>query len=365
MDKVTKKQKKQNKNRKNKTITRPNSKSKKKTITKEKIKSKLSQKAKPTYKFVYVNENNKRIKDKKILERIKNMRIPPAYENVRISSNSKSNLQATGYDKMGRKQYIYNPDFVEKNKIKKYNDISKLGKYIHNIENDINNGINKIYKKPFDKWVQPESNITIVLYLLTKCNFRVGNLKYAKKYGSYGSTTLMNNHIKQNGNNMVIEFTGKKGVINKKEIDEPKIIKILQTLKTNKPGYLFTYINGTGEHLITSEHINDYLAKYDNSIVPKMFRTWYGNSYFIDKIVGDYKKKNNNIMDIINFQKKQTPKQTQTQRRKYIQECCQHVANKLHNTPAITRKSYIDDRLINNFIKNPSQTLHKFIKKSR
>ena len=46
---------------------------------------------------------------------------------------------------------------------------------------------------PQNKWNKPQLNLALVLYLLDKCNFRVGNKCYADKYGSYGATTLKKN----------------------------------------------------------------------------------------------------------------------------------------------------------------------------
>ena len=300
------------------------------------------------YKFVYVNQNNQKIRNQSIIDRINKLRIPPGYKDVLISNNTKSDIQAIGYDDKGRRQYIYNDKFLEKNQEKKYNDIIKLGKHINRIENDITRYISQIYRKPYNKWVQPTTNIMIVLYLLSKCNFRIGNIKYANKYGSYGSTTLKNKHIKLNSNNLTIEFIGKKGVFNKGEIKDPKMTRIFRELKNKKSNFIFTYKNGTGEHLITAEHINDYLTKYDSDIVPKMFRTWYGNVYFIDKIRRDIKSGNNDLNDVQKGEKYN----------KYMKSCCQYVADKLHNTPGISKKSYMDHLLLESFINNPK----KFVK---
>ena len=60
------------------------------------------------------------------LERINSLKIPPNWTNVKIDKSSKSNLQATGYDSKGRKQYIYNKDYVERNKKLKFNKINSF-----------------------------------------------------------------------------------------------------------------------------------------------------------------------------------------------------------------------------------------------
>src|SRR5665647_609947 len=56
--------------------------------------------------FTYIKQETK-IKDKVVLNRIKSLVIPPAWENVWICNLENGHLQATGIDVKKRKQYIY------------------------------------------------------------------------------------------------------------------------------------------------------------------------------------------------------------------------------------------------------------------
>ena len=154
------------------------------------LKSKYSKKK----KFSFYNESGDKITDKNIIERIQKLRIPPNYKNVKISNNPNSKLQAVGTDDKGRTQYIYNQDFINMKKNIKYEQYIILGKYLKKIQNDIDVIINKIHTKPYSKWKQPSSNIAIIIYLLDKCLFRIGNYKYYKLYGSHGCITLKNTY---------------------------------------------------------------------------------------------------------------------------------------------------------------------------
>lgn len=60
------------------------------------------------------------------LQRIKNLKIPPMWSNVKIDKSSKAKIQATGYDSKGRKQYVYNKDFIEKSKKNKFNKMNSF-----------------------------------------------------------------------------------------------------------------------------------------------------------------------------------------------------------------------------------------------
>ena len=61
--------------------------------------------------FLYYDSRGREIADPVQIERIEKLAIPPAWKNVWISPSGRGKLQATGYDKAGRKQYIYHVDF--------------------------------------------------------------------------------------------------------------------------------------------------------------------------------------------------------------------------------------------------------------
>ena len=57
--------------------------------------------------FVFFDTDGKRIRDEKVIARIRRLAIPPAYTDVWICSRENGHLQATGRDARGRKQYRY------------------------------------------------------------------------------------------------------------------------------------------------------------------------------------------------------------------------------------------------------------------
>src|SRR5678810_760317 len=58
--------------------------------------------------FSYI-KNGKQITEEKELLRIRQLVIPPAWENVWICTLANGHLQATGIDTKKRKQYLYHP----------------------------------------------------------------------------------------------------------------------------------------------------------------------------------------------------------------------------------------------------------------
>jgi DNA topoisomerase-1 len=59
--------------------------------------------------FRYLSPPGAQITDGETLQRIRALRIPPAWENVWISPDPRGHIQATGVDSRGRLQYLYHP----------------------------------------------------------------------------------------------------------------------------------------------------------------------------------------------------------------------------------------------------------------
>lgn len=333
--------KKKTSTKKNLTIRRKkHKKQSKQKVMKSNTKKKNPYAKKHTYK--YLDKNNKTITNKKTLEHIKTLRIPPGYKDVIISHSPNSDIQAIGTDDRGRKQYIYHPNFIKKKQTEKYENIVKLGENIDNITKDINKIINTNYNKPINQWKHPDTIIALIIFLLYKCNFRIGNVKYEKEYNSYGILTLKPKHLRMKNNKLHINFIGKKGVENSAVIHDKKVTNMLVKLRSSVKNYIFEDPNTNNPLNIT--YVNDFLRKYNELITPKMFRTWYANYYFLEIIRTDINKNIKGLIEICSYK---------TKIKSYLKKCCEYVADKLNNTASISKKSYLDSEIIDIFLNNP------------
>lgn len=335
--------------------------SKKKTLHKLNIIRKnitINSKNKKTYKFKYYDNKNKEIKNTKTIDRINKFRIPPGYKNVKISSDPNSNIQAIGVDDKNRKQYIYNPEFVKSNEKKKYLNIIKLGDNVPKIMRKMRSIVNKNFNKKINiNEVNQEAKdvfIAIVIFLLSNCNFRIGNIKYVNLYDSYGATTLKKKHIKIKNNFTYIEFIGKKGVLNTAVISDKKITSIIKELIRTRSNNDFIFSFKSNQNPISNDVISDFLKKYNQDITPKMFRTWYANNYLLDKLLIDIKKLNPELIKLC--EKGKNPK--------YIKKCCEYVAERLHNSANISKKSYLDTEIMKELIDKPCDFIN-FLKENK
>jgi DNA topoisomerase I len=263
-------------------------------------------------------KNDVEITDAILLEKIKKMKIPPAYDNVTIINNKK--ILAYGYDSKNRKQIIYNPKYINIQNCKKYNKIEDCNKYFLKIKNCISKDIKSTDEKT--------KMIAMIITLILCCGFRIGNKKYEKENNSYGLTTLKLSHITCDNKkcHIIFDFIGKKGVRNKSICKNKHIYNYLsnkiltyQDSKEFNNEYIFTYNNIP----INSTDVNNYLEnKLNVKITTKDLRTWNANNLFTKFLTKSKDCKNP------------------------IKKALELTAIELHNTPIVCKNSYIDPKII-------------------
>lgn len=301
---------------------------------------------KKTQKFNYYDNKTKKRVSKTMAKHINSLRIPPGYSKVKISKNRKSKVLAIGEDSKQRKQYIYNQEHVDKQKELKFSDLIYFGKKIKRIRRDVLANIERCSKNNVrDK----NCVISTILFLIDRCNFRVGCDKYKKLYNSYGVTTLNKNHFEFKNNKVSIEFVGKKGVINKSDVKHKNVCDVLHSLcdKNNKE-YVFCYENNGEIFRITERHINDFLKKYHKTLTVKMFRTWNANYILLKEILNH---------DIPNDEKGA---------KKNINSIVKKAAGNLHHSNHVSKKSYMNNEIIDLYMQEPMKfkRLVDFFRKS-
>src|SRR5215813_66868 len=79
----------------------------------------------PQAGFRYRQANNKPVA-KADLERIRKLRIPPAWREVAINGSPNGKLQVVGKDAADRWQYLYHETFVRQQELKKFDRIVRF-----------------------------------------------------------------------------------------------------------------------------------------------------------------------------------------------------------------------------------------------
>ena len=286
-------------------------------------------------RFVYFSKGTC-IKNKDTISRIEKLGIPPAYNNVVISNRPRHYLQAIGEDNKGRKQYIYNDTFLEKRDENKFTNLILFSKKIEMIRNNINAKL-----RNNDNVHSKDKIIALVLYIVEHCNFRIGNEFYANKYKTYGTTTLQNKHLTLNGNKLHFKFVGKKGVVNECWIDNRHVVELMSKLMKDSKDYIFEYDDMDNKRqLITANDVNEYLKTYDENLTVKMYRTWKANYIFLQELIKFYK----------NVDKKEV---NRVDAKKNAMDILKKIAFMLHNTPEVSKKSYMNNGILELYLRNP------------
>lgn len=306
--------------------------------------------------FIYTKDNTPISSDD--INRIKSLKIPPAWINVWISADPKSKIQVIGTDTSGRKQYIYHTSHIKHSETKKFTRLSKFIKKIPKL----NNAISKhLHLNAYDK----NHVIATMLNIIKELYMRVGKETYAKENRSYGISSLMKKHIKILGNLIIFRFKGKSNQRLYYSLKDNVVKNHLQQLLKLDGKKLFQYIDKYGNiHKITDLDINKYIQTFmGNEFTVKDFRTYGANYYFIKFILNETIKRIPKNQKII---------------KKNILNAVKLTAHYLRHTKNISKKSYIMNFCIDFYIKNPDffiirkfedpsnvlkELLHMYIKK--
>ncbi len=293
--------------------------------------------------FSYTDKEGNRVNDPALKAYFKSLVIPPAWERVEINTSARAKIWATGYDAKNRKQYIYNTKFRQEQDNRKFDRIIRFAgklKYMRRVT-----GQHLRHRKP-----DREKVLAAMVRLLEAACFRPGNEYYTKENESYGLTTLRSKHLEIKGNEMVFTYKGKSGQQQENHLVDARLAKIVQELD-DMPGYeIFKFIDKDGNiQDVKSEHLNEYIREImGKHFSAKDFRTWAGTV----------------IAAIALDQVGAIEEDDQRKLKKNIRDAVITVSEKLGNTPAIARSSYIDPRVIDHYIQGNTLTVfEKRVKK--
>jgi DNA topoisomerase-1 len=160
---------------------------------------------------------------------------------------------------------------------------------------------------------------------------RVGNDEYAEQNGSFGLTTLRDRHVKVAGSKIRLRFRGKGGRQQILTIEDPKLARIVRRCQDLPGQELFEWVDADGTiHDVTSTDVNDYLNEISGqNFTSKDFRTWIG-TVLTAKALRQVTNTNASTSD----------------RRSRLVGAIKIAADKLGNTPAVCRKSYVHPAII-------------------
>jgi DNA topoisomerase-1 len=278
--------------------------------------------------FTYLQASGERVTDPATLERIRALAIPPAWTDVWISPAANGHLQATGRDARGRKQYRYHAQFRSRRDSDKFDRMIRFGEKLPRIRRRVGRDL-RARGLPRDKVT------AAMVRLLELTLLRVGNEEYARLNQSFGLSTLQNRHARIRGQTVRFRCRGKSGVVRETGVTDPRLAAVLRRCQDLPGQQLFEYIDPYGKpHEVDSEAVNEYVrrAAGDDSFSAKDFRTWAAT-----------------VLAFRALKAAERPTEAGEARRTVV-SAVRATAERLGNTPAIARESYVHPAVLKAYL---------------
>lgn len=286
--------------------------------------------------FTYRRIDGKPVSDEKTLARIRRLRIPPAWRDVRIARGESSPLQAVGVDKKGRTQYRYHPRFRAQREEEKFRRVVEFGEALPRLRRRVRSDLK-------GSGLDRDRVLAAIVRLIDQGFFRVGNEKSARSESTYGLTTIQGGHVTLDGAVLLFDYIGKWRKAQRRAIEDGEVAAIVRALRALEQRELFVYIDGKRIRNIKDRHVNDYIQSViGENFTAKDFRTWAGTL----------------LCSIALSIEGQAP--SKRERKRKIKRAIQATAEQLGNTPAVCRSSYICPRLLDEYTEGkPFELLRK------
>jgi DNA topoisomerase-1 len=286
--------------------------------------------------FSFRRPDGSAVTDEKALSRIRRLRIPPAWRDVRIARGDSSPLQAIGVDKKGRTQYLYHSRFRAQREEEKFRRVVEFGESLPRLRRRVHNDLKR---HELDR----DCVLAAIVRLIDQGFFRVGNAKSARSESTYGLTTILGKHVKVDGDVLLFDYIGKWRKNHKRSIEDAEVARMIRDLKTLHRKELFAFLENESVRDVKDRHVNDYIQSIIGAnFTAKDFRTWAGTL----------------LCSIALAMQGQAP--SKTERKRKIKRAVQATAEQLGNTPAVCRSSYICPRVLDEYVEGkPFELLRK------
>jgi DNA topoisomerase-1 len=273
--------------------------------------------------FSYVGPDGRVVSDRDTLARIRSLAIPPAWTDVWICPIENGHIQATGRDARGRKQYRYHDRWRELRDEAKYDRLLPFGEKLPRLRRRVQRDLAR-------PGMPREKVVAAVVRLMDRTLVRIGNDEYARQNGSFGATTLREEHVDVRGDRLELRFRGKSGREHLIGLTDARLARVVKKLEQLPGQELFQYVGDDGElRRVTSDDVNDYLRSVmGEEFTAKDFRTWAGS------VLG--------LHALMNLEEPASPRES----RRRLNDAVKWVASLLGNTPAVCRRCYLHSSVI-------------------
>ncbi len=265
--------------------------------------------------FTYRLADGSPVEDEKVLARIAKLRIPPAWQNVRIARGDAAPLQAVGVDKKGRTQYLYHSRFRAQREEAKFKRVVEFGESLPTLRRRVRADL----KNGGADAVERQRVLAAMVRLIDQGFFRIGNDKSAEAESTFGLSTIRASHVKVDGDIVAFDYIGKWKKQQQRAIDDAEVAAIVQRLKKmGEKNELFKFAQNGRIIDVKDRHVHDYIQSIiGKDFTAKDFRTWAGTL----------------LCSIALAMLGQG--ETKTERKRRVRKAIVATADQLGNTPAV------------------------------
>lgn len=273
----------------------------------------------------FLDLDGRPIRDRDELTRLRDLAIPPAWKDVWICPHPAGHIQAIGTDAAGRRQYLYHPVWRQRRDQAKFDHVLEVATRLPVLRERV--GVDLA-----GRGLGRPRVLATVASLLDLGGFRIGSDQYAAGDDpTFGVATLRPEHTRSRHGAVVFEFPAKGGIAQVLRVDDTQVCRVLRDLRRRRRSAqrLFGYWDGRAWRDVRSDEVNDYLrAASGGEMTAKDFRTWKA-TLWTSQILAEA-----------------GPQRSQSGQRRAIAAAMRSVSDRLGNTPAVARASYVDPRLL-------------------
>ncbi|MHB8296310.1 MAG: DNA topoisomerase IB [Acidimicrobiales bacterium] len=279
--------------------------------------------------FVYFDAEGNGVTDEEQLARFKALALPAAWNDVWICTAPNGHIQATGTDATGRVQYRCHDSWRAAQDREKFDHMLDFARALPGLRHRVSELLE-------GDGLGPDRVLACAVRLLELGFFRVGSDAHAEENHTYGLATLQKAHAHVRGSTVSFDFIAKGNKRRLQSVVDPEVASIIGALKTRRSGGtdLLAYRNESGRWVdARSDDINRFIrATAGLTCSEKDFRTW-----------------NATVLAAVALSVS-TAAGSPAARKRSVARAMREVAHYLGNTPAVTRSSYVDPRLVDRYL---------------
>lgn len=273
--------------------------------------------------FSYSYDDGSPVEDEETLSRIASLAIPPAWKRVWICPAPNGHIQATGYDAAGRRQYRYHDRWRQLRDLEKFERMVEFGRRLPGLRAQVAADLS-LEGYPRQKVLAAAVRLLDVGY------FRIGGEEYAEENETFGLATMERSHVRVSGDEMHFDYPAKGGIRRRITVRDRQVAPVVYGLERRRSGGsdLLAWKEKGRWHDVTAEDVNGYIKEHaGEEFSAKDFRTWSAT-----------------VLAALELALSPEGRSASAGRR-LVSAVCKEVSQKLGNTTAVCRSSYIDPRV--------------------